>query len=51
MKKTLKKTGYESPICERVSISPQSQLLQVLSNPEVTIDAFTVYEDSATYFG
>lgn len=54
MKKTLKKTGYESPRCERVSISPQSQLLQVLSNsPDANVDPFVVYEENPLdpYFG
>ena len=52
MKKTLKKTGYVSPCCERVSISPQAHLLQIASpttvNP-VTLDAFEIY-NSTPYF-
>lgn len=55
MKKTLKKTGYVSPCCERVSISPQAHLLQIASqttvNPVVTLDAFEIYDDSTPYFG
>lgn len=51
MKKTLKKTGYVSPICEQIRISPQSQLLQVISNPAVTLDAFDIYDDTDPYFG
>ena len=55
MKKTLKKTGYVSPCCERVSISPQSQLLQIASPTTVdpvTLDVFGIYNDSSDpYFG
>lgn len=55
MKKTLKKTGYVSPCCEQIRISPQSQLLQIASPTTVdpvTLDAFGIYNDSSDpYFG
>lgn len=54
MKKTLKKTGYVSPCCEQIRISPQSQLLQIASPTTVdpvTLDAFGIYDDSTPYFG
>lgn len=50
-KKTLK-SGYSSPECREVNISPQAQLLQVISNPAVTLDAFGIYDDTTDpYFG
>ena len=46
------KLGYSSPECREVSISPQAQLLQVISNPAVTLDAFDIYDDKTDpYFG
>ena len=54
MKKTLKKTDYESPRCEQIIISPQAHLLQAVSNSinPATLDAFGIYEDNVDpYFG
>lgn len=46
------KLGYSSPECREVSISPQAQLLQIISNPAVTLDAFDIYDDTTDpYFG
>ena len=44
---------YASPECCGVSIAPQAQILQTISNLDpVTIDAFTIYDDiSDPYFG
>ena len=52
MTKDSLKLGYSSPECREVSISPQAQLLQVISNPAVTLDAFGIYDDTTDpYFG
>ena len=47
-----KKQDYLSPECRKVSISPQTQLLQIGSTPLVTLDAFDLYDDMIDpYFG
>ncbi|MBR5704179.1 MAG: hypothetical protein IKX45_08020 [Bacteroidales bacterium] len=44
------KSGYVSPLCKEVKLSPETHLL-VLSDPAL-LDAFDVYDDSADpYFG
>ena len=50
MKKNPKKTDYESPRCEQISISPQAQVLQAVSYNSVTLEAFGIYDDSDPYF-